>query len=48
MAIHAPVAAVICPRCPSDSATPYFVQDHSGRLVCTVLECMVCGFLQLV
>lgn len=47
MGIHAPLAAVDCPRCPSDSATPYFVQDHTGRLVTTVLECMVCGYLWL-
>lgn len=49
MGIHAPLAAVDCPQCPSDSATPFFVHDPAdGTLVCCVTRCMVCGFLQLV
>jgi hypothetical protein len=47
--MYAPLAAVHCPQCPSDSATPFFVRDPAtGELVCTVTRCMVCGFLQLV
>jgi C4-type Zn-finger protein len=49
-AVHAAVAAVLCPHCGvSDTATPFFVRDpNTGELVCTVLRCVVCGFLQLV
>lgn len=42
-----PVAAFTCEHCPSDSADPFFVKDHDGMLVCTVLRCMVCGWLVL-
>ena len=49
MMSYGPLAAAQCPQCPSDSHTPFFVKDpETGELVCTVLRCMVCGFLQIV
>lgn len=44
-----PIAAVICPNCEvSDTADAFFVKDHEGILVCSVLRCVVCGYLHLV
>jgi hypothetical protein len=45
---HGPIAAVVCPQCPSDPADAWFVKDPvDGTLVATVLRCKVCGYLQI-
>ena len=44
---RAPVAAVQCEMCPSDTADPFFVHDHDRTLICVVFRCVVCGYLSI-